>query len=513
MEVKDIKQELKQQESLMKSYLLSGNNSYLQQQQESKQKMETLFQSLEKKLITPEGRQYIAETRQQIQGYQGLNEKLAAAKQKGDGSAITTLTAQAETAGAAAEKQTDRFVAFLIERMDLRITQNQTMTRTIEQVVSGIQVAVFLLAAVMAFWLARQLVRPLRQVVRAAQAIADGNLQEQQLSYHSNDEIQDLLTAFHSMRHSLQNLLQEVNEASRQVNHASELLHTNADQSATTCLQIAESITEVAQGADQQLSSVQSVNQAAAQMMQRLQAVTAQAAEVVVQAAQSQQRAVEGERDVQVTVQEMQALGTQSAAVEAAIDKLSVSSQQIGEIAGVIAQIAGQTNLLALNAAIEAARAGEQGRGFAVVADEVRKLAEQTQQAVGKIDDLIRQNQAHIQGVVVTAAESVRSIAQSVELVQQGGSVFTDITDFIRQMSAQIKEMDEAIQTTAKDSQAVSVAVGKVEIISRSAAAQSQTVSAATEEQTASMHEMARASQELAAMASRLQQAVQRFRL
>jgi len=202
-----------------------------------------------------------------------------------------------------------------------------------------------------------------------------------------------------------------------------------------------------------------------------------------------------------------------SLAVQKAVDELSTSSQKIQEIVALITGIAGQTNLLALNAAIEAARAGEQGRGFAVVADEVRKLAEQSEEAAKQIASMIRGNVTSIDGAVQAVGKTSENVLAGMKVMEEAGKAFAKIASHIEGVSTEVTEMTGAIGEVATASSNVEKSVKQIELISRDTAAQTQTVSAATEEQSASAQEIASASQTLAQLAQELQGNIQRFRV
>ena len=196
-----------------------------------------------------------------------------------------------------------------------------------------------------------------------------------------------------------------------------------------------------------------------------------------------------------------------------AAEGLKASSAQIGEIVGLISTIAGQTNLLALNAAIEAARAGEQGRGFAVVAEEVRKLAEQSEAAARQIKTLVGANHESIGKVVGAIDFAIRDITAGVELVNVAGDNFGAINGQVRQVTDQVVLIAKAVNEAAEGTQRIVGSIREVESISRDSAAESQTVSAATEEQTASMEEIASSSQVLAQLATNLQSSLMKFQV
>lgn len=196
-----------------------------------------------------------------------------------------------------------------------------------------------------------------------------------------------------------------------------------------------------------------------------------------------------------------------------AVIKLGDRSKEIGQIVDTISGIAGQTNLLALNAAIEAARAGEQGRGFAVVAEEVRRLAEQSQDAAKQIADLINEIQSDTDKAVVGINEGTKEVKVGTEVVTTAGQAFRQIASLIEELSVKGQEIDLAIQKVQDDSQKIVLAINEIDKVSKNSAGQAQTVSAATEEQSASIEEIAASSQGLAKMSSALQVAIEKFRI
>jgi len=178
-----------------------------------------------------------------------------------------------------------------------------------------------------------------------------------------------------------------------------------------------------------------------------------------------------------------------------------------------ISAIAGQTNLLALNAAIEAARAGEQGRGFAVVADEVRKLAEQSREATTQIATLISEIQHDTEKAVSAMNDGSREVKLGAEVVNMAGKGFNEIVFLVNEMSGQVQGIATAVQQIDSNSQQVVSSIRAVEKTSQTIAGEIQTVSSSTQQQSASIEEIASSSQSLARMAQDLQIAIQSFRV
>lgn len=359
---------------------------------------------------------------------------------------------------------------------------------------------------------ARSISRPVNQLAAVAQQVASGDL-TQQVKVVSQDEIGQLATAFNIMVVELKILIKHINANVEQVAASSEELTASSEQSAQAANQIAVSITEVANGANEQMAATDETSAVIQQMTAGVQQMAASANQVAAQSSQAADKAKNGGEAVNKAVTQMARIEDTVNTSAAVVAKLGERSKEIGQIVDTISGIAGQTNLLALNAAIEAARAGEQGRGFAVVAEEVRKLAEQSQEAAKKIAALIGEIQGDTAKAVVAMNDGTREVKTGAEVVNTAGGAFREIADLVMQVSAQVGDISAAIQQTAAGSQHIVGAVKKIDELSRKSAGEAQGVSAAAEEQLASMEEVATSSEALAKLAQELQTAVVKFRV
>lgn len=513
IEVKDLNIELNNQSAQVRGYILTMDPKYIQGYETSLKKMDDTLASLEKKLITPEGKVKIAALKTALDEYHKVSDQgINARKTLGQEEALKAVA----TSGAkiaAAESSMNDTVKFLVERMDFRIKENVNAADSVQTLLGVLDAIIFVLACIAAFFLARRISKPLRQVAASAQNIASGDLRVMAIQYRVKDEIGDMIQAFTAMTDNLRHVVSQVAKSAEQVAAASEELTASSEQSAQAAGQVAETVTNVANGASNQLTAVEKTVCAVEEMASAINHIAGNAHSVSAQSGETAKAASDGGEAVHQATNQMQLIKESVAQAAQVVQQLGTSSQQIGEIVDVISGIAGQTNLLALNAAIEAARAGEQGRGFAVVADEVRKLAEQSQEAAQRIAVIVREIQTDTGNAVTTMNRGTNEVAKGTEVITATGERFHFITTMIGQLNQQIQDIGAAAEKLSLSSDEVVHTVDSVKNVAGETAGDTQTISAATEEQSASMEEIASSSQALATMASELQVIVSQFRL
>jgi methyl-accepting chemotaxis protein len=345
--------------------------------------------------------------------------------------------------------------------------------------------AVVLLAGAIAFLIARAITRPLKAVVERANAIAEGELTGTELQATTADETAELTGAINRMQANLKELIGAIGRNAEAVASASEEMSSAATQSAEGATTQTDQAHQVATAMQEMASTVLQVSENSNKAAEgaRNAVKTAKEGGAIVDAALTSMRSIAG--SVQTTAEKIQELGK--------------SSDQIGKIIGVIDEIADQTNLLALNAAIEAARAGEQGRGFAVVADEVRKLAERTTKATREIAQMIETVQTGTRHAVENMQAGTRTVEEGVETTAKAGQSLQEIIH----AADQVGDMVTQIATTATEQSSTTDEVNRnVEQIAR-----------LTRESAAAAQQSAKACQDLSNLALDLQQLVNRFHL
>ena len=512
-EVKDITTELRNQSSLVRAYILTANPSYAQEYDNSRQKMNNSIKELEKRLITPEGKQKVEELKQSLSEYHKIADQAIVIRREKNMEEATKFVATAGAKVANTDKVTTDFSKFLIERMDLRTKQNKDEVNGIEAMLLIISVVMLVLAVGAALYLARRIAKPLGQVAAAAGSIASGDLNQKKIEYNGNDELGDLAQAVNTMVINLRSVVSQMSKASEQVAASSEQLTASAEQSAVAAGQVAETVTAVAAGTATQVEAVDQAVSVVKQMASAIDNIAANSSNVSQKSGDTARAAVAGGQAVSEATAQMEVINASVSQSAQVVKRLGESSKQIGEIVDVISGIAGQTNLLALNAAIEAARAGEQGRGFAVVAEEVRKLAEQSQEAALKIADIIGEIQGETETAVTTMTKGTEEVARGTEAIAQTGERFKHIVELVQDLNGQIQEISAAAEELSASSEEVVASVDSIKDVASETAGNTQTISASAEEQSASMEEIAASSQALSRMAEELQNAVNKFRL
>lgn len=333
-----------------------------------------------------------------------------------------------------------------------------------------VSVAFLVIGVLVAIILGRQIANPLQQVQVVIEAAAAGDLTEV-VDVSSKDEIGAVANALNKTMESIKEVLGLTSRTT------SDLADTSGRLAAAS-QQVSASVEEVASTTNEFSGTLDSMNTNAQIMNETVQGVSRQAAD--------------GTRAISDIVRQMQILrdNTQNLANE--VGSLGSLSDEIGNIVNTISAIADQTNLLALNAAIEAARAGEHGRGFAVVADEVRKLAEQSSTATTDIGSLIGQIQNGITATVSGMSEGSRQAEMALDNVNQSSEILGNILEAVEEIERQVEEFTAGLEQ---------VNSGGHEIAS------------ATEEQAASMQEVANSAQDLMDMGTKLKELIQHFKL
>ncbi len=387
----------------------------------------------------------------------------------------------------------------------------------------GFAIGAILLGIFVAFIIARGISKPVSQMAGIANQIAVGDV-DHTIELESKDEIGMLAGSFRKLIDYMKDLAgvaEQIadNNLTVQVQPKSEKdvlgnsfktmvtnltgvireLKDNATQLVSAATEVASASEEMSRGAQEQTGQTDQVSSAVEEMTATIVEASKNAGEASAQAKEAADAANDGTNVVSQTIEGMNRIANVVQESANTIQKLAKSSDQIGEIIGVIDDIADQTNLLALNAAIEAARAGEQGRGFAVVADEVRKLAERTIKATKEITGMIKGIQDDTKGAVTSMEQGINEVQAGKELTDKAGNSLNSIAQF----SQRVMDMIQQIATASEEQSAASEQISK----------NVENIASVTKQTATGAEQSAAAAEELNRQAEGLQTMVARFKV
>lgn len=371
---------------------------------------------------------------------------------------------------------------------------------------------VVVISGVMAFYLSSGIMKSVRYLMQVSHEVAGGNLTVEAVP-KTRDEFGELTAAYGDTIRNLRTLIEHIQKTAAEVSTFAAQLTENASQSAQATQQVAMSVTNVAGNTSQQGEAVSRSLSDIQEMSGSMQGFEEKATASADSARRVEQIAGQGKAAIDGAAAQMAEIADSVTDSAEVIRKLADRSAEIGQISVTISSIAEQTNLLSLNAAIEAARAGEAGRGFSVVAEEVRKLAEESGTAAQKIAALIDT----IRGDTEQAARRMEKGTSDVEsgraVMNEAGTAFEHIAEAVTELTAQADTIQQEARKSARRAEALVEVMEGVNQSGRDVASETESVSAATEEQSASMDEVADASKKLSNLAQELSATTEKFRI
>lgn len=393
---------------------------------------------------------------------------------------------------------------------DHELTSKLTPVRNIILIASLIGI---LLVVIIGWFIASSITKPIKIIAKAMEKAEQGDLSFEAITMKNQDEIGLLSKSFNNMIHGLKTLIIGVTESSELIASSAEQLTASSQQSSLASEEVAKTITEIARGANEQAADTEKAAANVMKIGELLEQNKDHMEKVKLSANEIEQRKEEGFEILTQLVDKTEQSREIADSVYSIILSNNESAEKIEKASGMIQNIADQTNLLALNAAIEAARAGEAGRGFSVVADEIRKLAEQSNSFTKEIKDIIAElkNKSHSavettiqsKGIADLQSKSVKETEKKFALI---ASALTSTHDAI----------DQLAQTTLHLNANKETVLGLMENLSAIAeenAAGTQEASASIEEQAATVEEIANSSENLSIISTELKTLVQKFKL
>ncbi|QTD40910.1 methyl-accepting chemotaxis protein [Sporosarcina sp. Te-1] len=498
----------------LREYIANGNGAALSRYEEAKQSLQNTYDELSTYSTTEEMKDSLVRMDSSITQFEDVaNQVLSYVKQGNRNGAERVMNTSGQTASVSIQNAAEEIVTYqneLLAKNRALITDKATVAK--EGLITS-TIVNFILALLIAFVIKRSIAKPIGELVSGAAIITAGDLTQEDITVKSKDEIRDLAHSFNTMKANLRKLIGSINDNAAHVSATAEELSASTQEVTRASQDVGENMELIASGAQTSAASAQESSLAMEETALGVQRIAESAQQLNDSASTTEKLAVESGEAVKQAKDQMDIIYDSSHVTSELIVRLSKQTAEIENIIHVITDITEQTNLLALNAAIEAARAGEHGKGFAVVADEVRKLAEQSKQSANQIVQLTTEIQTDTKQVEQAVANSLKNVEEGVHVIDEAGNAFLSIVQAVQAMGEQIGDISSATEEISAGAEEVSASIQEIATYSREASGKTAQNSAAVQEQMATIEEINTVAQDLSHQALSLQHVIQEFKV
>lgn len=512
--VKDLKDDISMLANNNRGFLLTGETRYIDDYDATLKSFNDTIHTLDKSITSGQAQKHLNEMKTEIIQYDKYSREIRFLKSTGkEKEYIHLMTTDIRRVGTDLKTNADELAKYQQNNLDLGI-QNATEkinTTKLSLIIIGI---ITIIAGIsIAILISRLIANPIIRLSNTMNKVASGDLSIEPIQVKNKDEIGTLVKSFNKMTTDLRAVITHITESSSQVAASSQQLTASSEQSTSAAGQVAQIAQETATATNQQLSKFQEVTASIQEMASGMDQISSNSETMLESTENAAELTEKGTTSVENVVEQMNQIYHSVEHTAEFINKLGERSKDISGIVSLITNIADQTNLLALNAAIEAARAGEHGKGFAVVADEVRKLAEESKKSADQITDMITLIQKDTEQAVASMEAGNKQVETGLSHTHHAQAAFTEITTAINSVTEKVQEVSASVEEMNALSGQIANAIEHVEVIAQQGYQNSQESSAASEEMLATMEEVSSSAQSLSNLAEDLQGVVATFKI
>ncbi len=498
----------------IRSYILDPSDETIKNLEKQEELIEEKTAELEKIIKNPEMQKQLQSIKEnQAKFNQGAQDIINTYDKEDVQASIEKIQVLVRPANEGIQLAVNKISVYQKELMEKANTEATKIANNSSLIILGIAIVTTILALLISVFITRLITVPINKLNATAKVIAEGDLSGEDINVKTNDEIGVLADSFNEMKRRLHSIINNVAANVEQTTAAAEQLAASTDQVAISSNEVANRIEVTSEGANQSAITGRESATAMDETAHGVQRIAEATQLLNSKALDTQVIANEGGKTLQTAENQMAVIQQSSHETNERIKQLSAQSTEIEKIIKVITDITEQTNLLALNAAIEAARAGEHGKGFAVVADEVRKLAEESKASAHQIVDLTTSIQQETNAVEKAVSVTVQNVEEGVTFIQNAQVSFDTIMKAIQEITSQIEDVSASTEEISASTEEVAASVNEMASAATTAAEQSEMIAAAVEEQTATIQEINAVAKSLSEGAMTVQEEINKFKI